>query len=87
VLEAADGWSALSKLAEESPDLVVLDLVLPTVSGHVVLAELTGGARTKRVPVIVVTASPEPLNHRCVLRKPVTPERLLETVRTYLGMG
>ena len=83
--EVADGWSALSRIEQHRPDLVVLDLMLPTVSGHVVLADLTARAEDQQIPVVIVTASPDPIDHVCVLRKPVMPERLVETVRSCLA--
>lgn len=40
-----------------SPDLILLDLNLPRRSGHEVLSEVKGDARTRRIPVIVLTSS------------------------------
>lgn len=91
VLEAGDGLDALRLLDGHDIDLVVLDLVLPLVSGHVVLQEVAARAVTQNVPVIVVvTGSPGPhddLQASCVLLKPVTPERLVQTVRRCLVAG
>jgi two-component system response regulator ResD len=84
VREAGDGMTALAELEQHPPDLVILDLMLPTVSGQVVLAELTARAGDEQIPVVVVTASPDPVSHDCLLRKPVMPERLVETVRNCL---
>ncbi|MDD4039547.1 MAG: response regulator, partial [Mesotoga sp.] len=42
-----------------TPDLVLLDLKLPGISGHEVLAELKNDERTKRIPVVVLTSSHE----------------------------
>ena len=82
VREACDGLGALRSLDAALPDLVVLDLGLPGLSGHAVLQELTAQAHTRRIPVLVVTASPERLTHdvACVLRKPVMPEELIRAV-------
>lgn len=43
VAEAADGASALRKAAEAAPDLVLLDIALPDVSGYEVAEQLAGG--------------------------------------------
>lgn len=50
---AKDGLAALAKMAEEVPDLVVLDLVLPGISGFEVLEKMKADERLKNVPVIV----------------------------------
>jgi two-component system response regulator len=48
-----------------TPDLVLLDLKLPGISGHEVLSELKNDERTRRIPVIVLTSSHEE-GHRAV---------------------
>ena len=58
---AHDGREALEKLRENPlPDLVLLDLDLPGVSGREVLGELRADPRLRLVPVVVVTTSPSP---------------------------
>jgi len=54
--EAADGEAALALARDVVPDLVVLDLMLPVMSGMVVLEELRRDARLAQVPVVVMTA-------------------------------
>ncbi len=56
VTVAADGGAALAALAGARPDLVVLDLDLPVVSGFRLLEVLKGDPATAAVPVLVVTA-------------------------------
>ncbi len=88
VQEAADGMEALRRLDLQPPDLVVLDLVLPTISGFVVRQEIAAHAHTRNIPIVVVTGtSMEIPDVPCVLRKPVSPEQLLETVRECLAAG
>lgn len=55
-VEAADGKAALALAHEIPPDLVVLDLMLPVMSGIAVLEELRNDERLSVVPVIVMTA-------------------------------
>src|SRR5688572_29584172 len=73
VVQATDGLEALRLIEKASPDIILLDLGLPGVSGHDVLSELSLRADL-RIPIVVVTASRERLDHlsvECVLRKPV----------------
>jgi DNA-binding response OmpR family regulator len=55
-IEAGDGASALELLRSESPDLVVLDVMLPDISGLDVLRELRGDPALRATPVVVVSA-------------------------------
>ncbi|MFM9864745.1 MAG: phosphate regulon transcriptional regulator PhoB [Micropepsaceae bacterium] len=58
-VEAYDGEEALLVAAEDTPDLVVLDWMLPKVSGIEVCRRLRGRAETKNVPIIMLTARGE----------------------------
>ena len=55
-IEAADGRAALALAHDVAPDLIVLDLMLPVMSGIAVLEELRADERLAAVPVIVMTA-------------------------------
>ncbi len=55
-VEAADGKAALALARDVAPDLVVLDLMLPVMSGIAVLEELRNDERLAAVPVLVMTA-------------------------------
>ena len=87
VREARDGFEALRSLDAVIPDLVILDLRLPGLSGYAVLDELAAQAHTRHIPVMIVTASPERIDAdvACVLRKPVLPDQLLAAVRRCLA--
>ncbi|NWG15715.1 MAG: response regulator [Chloroflexi bacterium] len=54
--EAEDGLIALEKVAEEMPELILLDLMMPRMDGFEFLAELRKTEAGRAVPVIVVTA-------------------------------
>ena len=55
VRKAADGQEALRAVDEEPPELILLDLVMPGLSGFEVCEMLRGQPRTARIPVIIVT--------------------------------
>jgi|GEM_PF-2716222 len=92
VVRAADGREALDKFEQENPDLVLLDLRLPVVSGFRLLRLFKSGAMNKKVPVIVVTAMDfeEAAEVAAVgaddfLTKPFDVEQLARKVRFILG--
>jgi len=53
---ASSGEEALSMVAEQPPDLILLDLMMPGMSGYEVAGRIKSNAATKNIPVIVVTA-------------------------------
>jgi CheY-like chemotaxis protein len=90
VEQAGDGLEALVKLDHSPPDLVVLDVMLPQISGLVVQQELAAHMLTRDIPVVIITGSGADLAHvaaACILRKPVTPEKLILTVQSCLASG
>lgn len=56
IAEARDGPQALDQVDQYNPDIIVLDLNLPTLDGYSVLAELRSRPSTRDIPVIVLTA-------------------------------
>lgn len=90
IIEAEDGISALRSLDQYPVDVVVLDLMLPTLSGLAVQQEIAAHAHTRNTQVVIVTGSTMSLDHvdvSCVLRKPISPDRLIDAVRDCLPNG
>lgn len=91
-LEASNGREALTQMRTCAADLVIMDLMMPEVSGWDVLRERNADASLQQIPIIVVTAQ----NIRetrvdiaddhvaAVLGKPFDLDVLLRTVRTCL---
>jgi DNA-binding response OmpR family regulator len=91
VVTAPDGGQALERLAEDHPDVVVLDMMMPVIDGLGVLeAKQAGGEAT---PVIVVSAKSDPRDSRRALElgaveyvvKPFDLDRLLSLAATVAG--
>jgi len=57
---AKDGQEALIKAKQFKPDLILLDLIMPKISGEDVLAQLKKDEETKLIPVLVMTVKSEP---------------------------
>ncbi|UCC61640.1 MAG: response regulator [Anaerolineae bacterium] len=93
VTEAGDGQEALQKIAESPPDLVLLDLMMPTMSGLDVLEHIEADEALQGFPIIVLTAVADRREMRRFIEmgvtdyllKPFTPTALLSQVRRALG--
>ncbi len=59
VITSGDGEEALRVAAEKSPDLVLLDMMLPKLGGPEVLQALKSNATTAHIPVIVLSSLPQ----------------------------
>jgi CheY-like chemotaxis protein len=80
VAVAGNGEQALTELRKERhPDLVLLDLMMPVMSGWEVLELIQASADLSRIPIVVVSAmtAPGACEH---LAKPIDLDRLLATV-------
>lgn len=64
---APDGRTGLDRVTRLRPDLVLLDLALPDISGEQVLAQLRADPATRAIPVIVVSGATDPAVHHRVL--------------------
>jgi two-component system phosphate regulon response regulator PhoB len=92
VSTASSGTDALTAARQEHPALVVLDLMLPGLSGYEVLEELRGHAATKDIPVLMLTARREEqdrirglsLGADDYLTKPFSPQELVLRVGAIL---
>ncbi len=59
VITAGDGVEGLEKARSEKPDLVLLDVSMPKMTGEEVLEKLQAGEDTKSIPVIMITGMSE----------------------------
>ena len=55
IIEAVDGVDALKKLTTERIDLVITDINMPMMDGLKLISLIRGNARTKSIPIIIVT--------------------------------
>lgn len=94
VVLAFDGEEALAKLKEADPDIILLDLVLPKVSGHEVLNAIRQNHKDRWRPVIVISAKDElqsvmqsyRLEADHYLTKPCELEHILRGLRTMVSL-
>jgi two-component system, OmpR family, phosphate regulon response regulator PhoB len=93
MVEAADGPAALALARQERPDMVVLDWMMPGLSGIEVATALRQDPTTASIPIIMLTAKGQAADQArgqaagvdAYLIKPFSPLELLETVQAVLG--
>src|SRR3954462_10138431 len=56
IVTASDGLEALDKVAEHKPDLILLDIMMPRMSGFQVCRKLKGEQKTRDIQILMVTA-------------------------------
>jgi CheY-like chemotaxis protein len=93
VVAAYTGEAAFARAVDASPDVIVLDVRLPDMTGWTVCEMLKTDARTKHIPVVVLTAAASPtLSQRAIdagcaaqLLKPCYPDELTRALRAVLA--
>jgi CheY-like chemotaxis protein len=93
ILKSCSVREALPLIESSLPDLILLDLLMPKVSGYEFLAEIRKNERTKDIPVIIITAVTEKesktktrkLGIVDYIEKPVNIKELVEKVNKTLS--
>jgi two-component system cell cycle response regulator DivK len=93
ILQTKDGMEALDIAREHHPDLILMDIQLPEVSGLEVTKWLKDDGELKAIPVVAVTAfamkgDEERIREggcEAYLSKPISVGKFIETVRHFLG--
>ncbi len=86
VVTATNGRQALARIAEQPPDLILLDYMMPILDGVAVLRALSADPAAQNLPVVVMSALPEEVistktkNYAAFLRKPFRIKTVLAAV-------
>jgi two-component system cell cycle response regulator DivK len=94
-LKTASGSEAMELARAHRPDLVLMDIQLPEVSGEVVTEWMKADPDLKHIPIVAVTAfamkgDEERIRAKgceAYLSKPISIGKFIETVRTYAGVA
>ncbi|MEQ9354554.1 response regulator transcription factor [Coleofasciculus chthonoplastes] len=89
VLTADSGEAALEKLNNHKPDVIVLDVVLPGLSGFEICRDLKAAANTRKIPIVICSTKGGEMDKfwgmkqgaDAYLSKPVDQDELLRTVK------
>jgi len=95
VSTAGDGASGLQKARDDKPDFIILDLMLPKMSGLEVCKILKGDAATAQLPILMLTARAEEIDRIVGLEfgaddyvtKPFIPREIVLRIRAILRRG
>jgi two-component system chemotaxis response regulator CheY len=93
ILEAEDGRTAISKLAEHHPDLIIQDMALPDIDGLTLAQTLHDFPGRQGIPIIAFSAFVEKLEEargsqglfRAFVPKPVEPSKLVSLVKRIMA--
>ena len=93
LLEASDGESGMAIARQERPDLILMDLQLPDISGFDAVRQLKDNAETRPIPIVAVTAfamvgdERKALTCGCdaYLAKPILLRDFLDLVEKFIG--
>ena len=95
VQEVRDGQEALDIVGADPPDLILMDVAMPSRDGYEVTRRLKGSNEARFIPVVILTGRTSPEDkERCLevgaddfLTKPLSPTELLIRVRSLLRLG
>lgn len=94
VSEATNGFTGLFAMERALPDLLLIDVSMPTMDGVEMLAMLKSNPQLSQIPVVMLTASTDhkvlpkitALGVNSMLKKPFTEAAALETIRSVIKL-
>ncbi|MDQ6786933.1 MAG: response regulator [Acidobacteriota bacterium] len=92
VLEAENGWKAVESVKRQVPDLILMDMALPSVDGISATKLIRQFEETSKIPIIAFTASGQYVYQQAIeagcnalLDKPIDTDKLQSMLDQYLG--
>ncbi|MDO8717187.1 MAG: response regulator [Dehalococcoidales bacterium] len=92
VIEAENGKKAVDSALHNQPDIILMDIMMPETDGLTALSAMKADARTRSIPVIMLTGVGHELNEimaksmgaKGYMRKPINSQELLDIVNKLL---
>lgn len=92
VITAYSGEESIKKAEAEKPDLILMDMMMPGISGLEACKTLKAQTSTKTIPVLMFTVLAREIDHKnsreagakTILKKPFTHESLIKEVKSHL---
>jgi twitching motility two-component system response regulator PilG len=92
VITASDGYEALGKIVDHSPDVIFIDIMMPRLDGYQVCALIKGNPKFSQTPVVMLSSKDGVFDRargRIVgsdqyLTKPFTKDEILKAVKSYV---
>ncbi len=93
VITALDGFDALSKIADQKPDIIFIDIMMPRLDGYQTCALIKNNKNFKHTPIVMLSSKDglfDKAKGRIVgsdqyLTKPFSREELLGAIRNHIG--
>lgn len=91
---AADGEAGMDSIRNENPDMILLDIMLPKKNGYQILEEMHGDEKLKKIPVLVISNSGQPVEIKKILelgacdylvKADFEPQEVIDKMRTCLS--
>lgn len=90
---ARDGHEAIAAARAEAPDVILLDIQLPTISGHEVARTLKADPLVLTIPIVAVTSYAMPGDREAVMaagctgyiEKPIDPSTFIEEMESFVS--
>lgn len=92
VIPAYDGLEALDKVSVQKPDLIILDIMMPMMSGYEVCQQLKANPESQHIPVVCLSSAHTPdaraqslhVGAVTLLTKPFLPNELVAQIKRHL---
>ncbi len=89
VLEAKDGIEGLNKIHQERPNLIMLDFLLPKMSGWEVFQQIQNNTELQKIPLVLMSGRKEevaekitePFEHFAFIEKPFDKKQLVDAIK------
>lgn len=93
VLEAKDGIEGLNSIRQERPNLIMLDFLLPRMSGWEVFQQIQGQTELQSIPLVLMSGRreevtekiPEPFEYFEFIEKPFEQKELIEAIKSAMA--